>query len=88
MKKVIIGIVAIVAIVFLITQGLLTGTSEPNKNNEVNGVKIEARVSNDDRNPIIQTFTLEDYNNKTEEEKLEIQEEISEKIEGDIPRVN
>lgn len=50
-------------------------------------MKIEARVSNDDRNPIIQTFTLEDYNNKTKEEKLEIQEEISEKIEGDIPRV-
>ena len=44
-------------------------TPQKSRNNEVNGIQLQAEVSKDERIPIIRTMTLEDYQSKDEAEK-------------------
>lgn len=61
---------------------------EAKRNQTVDGLRVEASVSDDERLPIIKTFRREDYEKKSESEKQKIEESTRGNIEGDIPCVH
>lgn len=84
-KKVIIGIVSLIIGAFLFIQFVTLPTPNFMRNQEKDGVKIQVQISNDERKPIIRTFTKE----KFDQEKIEkINDEVAGRIEGDIPSIH
>ena len=63
-------------------------TPQKSRNNEVNGIQLQAEVSKDERIPIIRTMTLEDYQSKDEAEKEKLHDSLFGNVEGDIPCVH
>ncbi|NLW42363.1 MAG: hypothetical protein GXY89_04410 [Tissierellia bacterium] len=81
-------ILVLIILLAIALKFILSPTPEFMRNNKVDGVEMKVQVSDDERSPIIRTFKLEDYNKKSEEEKLKIREKVAGRIEGDIPVVN
>lgn len=87
-KKILIGIGALIiaSIAYIIFATLPTPGFM--RNQEADGVKIEVKISNDERSPIIRTYTKEEFDSFDQEKIEEINDKISGRIEGDLPRIN
>ncbi len=87
-KKVIIGIVSLIIGAFLFIQFVTLPTPNFMRNQEKDGIKIQVQISNDERNPIIKTYTKDEFE-KFDQEKIEkINDEVAGRIEGDIPSIH
>lgn len=88
LKKILIGVGALIiaSITYIIFATLPTPSFM--RNQEADGVKIEVEISNDDRSPIIRTYTKEEFDSFDQEKIEEINDKISGRIEGDLPRIN
>lgn len=58
------------------------------RNNTVDGVKVNVRLSNDKRIPILKTFTQEEFSKKGEADLKKLNDFLNGRIEGDIPTVH
>lgn len=87
-KKILIAIVSIIIGAFAFIQFVTMPTPSFMRNKEVDGVKIEAKISNDDRSPIIRTFAKEEFENFDEGKILDIYDDVAGRIEGDLPRIH
>ena len=87
-KKILIGIIAIIIALIGIIMYIFSPTPNFMRNKEVDGVKIEAKISNDDRIPIIRTYTKEKFESFDQEKIEKLNEEIGGRIEGDIPCIH
>ena len=87
-KKILIGIVSIVIAIFAFIKFVTMPTPEFMRNKEIDGVKMEAKISDDDRNPIIRTFAKEEFDNFDEPKILDINDDVAGRIEGDLPCIH
>nr|WP_311566008.1 hypothetical protein [Peptoniphilus grossensis] len=85
----------IFAIFFLLTIILFVGLliyrfpkPESIRNNSVYGVKVNIKVSNDERTPIIRTFEREEFESLPENKIMKLRDTIDGGIEGDIPCIH
>lgn len=58
------------------------------RNNTVDGVKVNVRLSNDKRIPILKTFTQEEFSKKGEADLKKLNDFLNGRIESDIPTVH
>lgn len=87
-KKLVFGIIGIFIAIWAFL--LLTFSPTPGylRNTEADGVKIEAKISDDDRTPIIRTYTKEEFD-KFDQSKIEkIEDDVDGRVEGDIPCID
>lgn len=87
-KKILIGLACL--ILGLIGLNLYIFHTTPNfmRNNEVDGVRMEAKIEFDERSPITKTLRAEDYKNLSKEKLEGINDKIGGRIEGDIPSIH
>lgn len=62
--------------------------AELKRNNSVHGVKVNIKVSNDERTPIIRTFEREKFESLPEQKVMRLRDTIAGAIEGDIPSID
>lgn len=87
-KKILIGIAGLILALAAFIIYTFSPTPSFMRNKEVDGVRIEAKISNDDRSPIIRTYTKDEFD-KFDQEKIEkINDKISGRIEGDLPSIH
>lgn len=84
-KKILIGIVAILIAALAFIYFTFRPTPNYLRNSEADGVKIEAKISNDDISPIIRTYTKEEFESFDEGKILDINDDVAGRIEGDLP---
>ena len=60
-------------------------TPDYQRNQTINGVRLEAKIGSDTRKPIIKTLALKDYEQRSEKAKKDIEDFVDGSIEGDIP---
>ncbi|MDO5718991.1 MAG: hypothetical protein Q4P34_08400 [Tissierellia bacterium] len=83
------GTLVLLALIFFIfLQFNFRPTPEDKRNTIVNNVKMEVKIPGEERNPIIRTYELEEYESLSQEKKDRIKDEIKGRIEGDIPCVD
>ena len=58
------------------------------RNETVDGIRMDATIAWDERNPIIRTFKEKDYLALTDEKLSKVRDTIDGKIEGDIPCID
>lgn len=75
-------------ILFVAAQIYFSPTPESKRNNSVHGVKVNIKVSNDERKPIIRTFEREKFEKLSEKEIMKLKDTVAGRIEGDIPCVH
>ena len=61
---------------------------ELKRNNSVHGVKVNIKVSNDERTPIIRTFERAKFESLPEQKVMRVRDTIAGAIEGDIPCIH
>ena len=61
---------------------------ELKRNNSVHGVKVNIKVSNDERTPIIRTFERAEFESLPEQKVMRVRDTIAGAIEGDIPCIH
>lgn len=61
---------------------------EAKRNNSVHGVKVNIKVSNDERTPIIRTFERAKFESLSEQKVMKLRDTIAGAIEGDIPCIH
>lgn len=62
--------------------------AELKRNNSVHGVKVNIKVSNDERTPIIRTFEREKFESLPEQKVMRLWDTIAGAVEGDIPSID
>ena len=75
-------------ILFAAAQIYFSPTPESKRNNSVHGVKVNIKVSNDERKPIIRTFEKEEFESLPESKVMKVRDKIAGRIEGDIPCIH
>ncbi|WP_297393255.1 hypothetical protein [uncultured Peptoniphilus sp.] len=75
-------------ILFAAAQIYFSPTPESKRNNSVHGVKVNIKVSNDERKPIVRTFEREKFENFSEKEIVKLRDTIAGRVEGDIPCIH
>ena len=75
-------------ILFEAAQIYFSPTPESKRNNSVHGVKVNIKVSNDERKPIIRTFEREEFESLPENKIMKLRDTIDGRIEGDIPCIH
>ena len=88
-------LIKIFSIIFILLVILFIGLhiyrspkAELKRNNSVHGVKVNIKVSNDERKPIIRNFEREKFENLSEKEIIKLRDKIDGRIEGDIPSIH
>lgn len=61
---------------------------ELKRNNSVHGVKVNIKVSDDERTPIIRTFEREKFESLPEQKVMRLRDTIAGAVEGDIPSID
>ena len=61
---------------------------ELKRNNSVHGVKVNIKVSNDERTPIIRTFERAKFESLPEQKVMRVRDTIAGTVEGDIPCIH
>ena len=61
---------------------------ELKRNNSVHGVKVNIKVSDDERTPIIRTFEREKFESLPEQKVMKLRDTIAGAVEGDIPSID
>lgn len=87
-KKLVFGIIGLFIAIWIFI--LLTFRPTPGylRNTEADGVKIEAKISNDDRSPIIRTYTKEEFDTFDQEKIDNIEDDVDGRVEGDLPAIH
>ena len=87
-KKLVFGIIGIFIAIWAFI--LLTFRPTPGylRNMEADGVKIEAQISNDDRKPIIRTYTKEEFETFDQAKIDNIEDDVDGRVEGDLPCID
>lgn len=75
-------------ILFAAAQIYFSPTPESKRNNSVHGVKVNIKVSNDERKPIIRTFERAKFESLPEQKVMRVRDTIAGAIEGDIPCIH
>ena len=81
-------LILIAMILFAAAQIYFSPTPESKRNNSVHGAKVNIKVSNDERKPIIRNFEREKFENLSEKEIMKLRDTIDGRIEGDIPSIH
>ncbi|MBS4882984.1 MAG: hypothetical protein KHZ82_07980 [Peptoniphilus harei] len=81
-------LILLVIILFVAIQIYFSPTPESKRNNSVHGAKVNIKVSNDERKPIIRNFEREKFENLSEKEIIKLRDKIDGRIEGDIPSIH
>lgn len=81
-------VIIITIILFVAVQIYFSPTSESKRNNSVHGVKVNIKVSNDDRKPIVRTFERSKFESISENKIMKLRDTIDGRIEGDIPSIH
>ena len=81
-------VILLVAILFAAVQVYFSPTPDFKRNNSVHGVKVNIKVSNDERKPIVRTFEKKKFENLSEKEIVKLRDKIDGRIEGDIPSIH
>ena len=81
-------VILIVIILFVGIQIYFSPTPESKRNNSVHGVKVNIKVSDDERKPIIRTFEREKFESLPENKIMKLRDTIDGRIEGDIPSIH
>lgn len=87
-KKILIGLVSLIIGIFLFIQFVTMPTPNFMRNQEVDGVKIEVQVSDDERKPIIRTISKEKFDNFDQVKIQDINDDVAGGIEGDLPCIH
>ena len=83
------AIVIILAIIlFAAIQIYFSPTPDFRRNNSVHGVKVNIKVSDDERKPIVRTFEREKFEDLPENKIMKLRDTIDGRIEGDIPCIH
>ena len=61
---------------------------ELKRNYSVHGVKVNVKVSDDERTPIIRTFEREKFESLPEQKVMRVRDTIAGAVEGDIPSID
>lgn len=87
-KKLVFGILGILIAIWAFI--LLTFRPTPGylRNTEADGVKIEAKISDDDRTPIIRTYNKEEFDSFEYEKLAKIEDDVDGRVEGDLPAIH
>lgn len=87
-KKLVFGLIGIIITIWAFI--LLTFRPTPGylRNTEADGVKIEAKISDDDRTPIIRTYTKEEFNTFDQAKIDNIEDDVDGRVEGDLPCIH
>ena len=87
-KKLVFGIIGMIIAIWAFI--LLTFRPTPGylRNMEADGVKIEAQISNDDRKPIIRTYTKEEFETFDQAKIDNIEDDVDGRVEGDLPCID
>ncbi|WP_311492302.1 hypothetical protein [uncultured Anaerococcus sp.] len=87
-KKLVFGIIGIFIAIWAFL--LLTFRPTPGylRNTEADGVKIEAKISDDHRTPIIRTYTKEEFETFDQTKIDNIEDDVDGRVEGDIPCID
>ena len=75
-------------ILFAAAQIYFSPTPESKRNNSVHGVKVNIKVSNDERTPIIRTFERAKFESLPEQKVMRVRDTIAGTVEGDIPCIH
>lgn len=81
-------VIILTIILFAAIQIYFSPTPDFKRNNSVHGVKVNIKVSNDERKPIVRTFEKEKFENLSEKEIVKLRDKIDGRIEGDIPSIH
>lgn len=87
-KKILIGLVSLIIGIFLFIQFVTMPTPNFMRNQEVDGVKIEVQISNDERKPIIRTISKEKFDSFDQVKIQDINDDVAGGIEGDLPCIH
>ncbi|WP_311481284.1 hypothetical protein [uncultured Anaerococcus sp.] len=87
-KKLVIGLVLLVIAFFVFVRFEFLPTPEFLRNQEVDGVKVEIKISDDERKPIIRTYTKEEFNTFDQAKIENINDDVDGRVEGDIPCIH
>ena len=75
-------------ILFAAAQIYFSPTPESKRNNSVHGVKVNIKVSDDERKPIVRTFERSKFESMPENKIMKVRDTIDGRIEGDIPSIH
>ena len=81
-------LILLLIILFAAIQIYFSPTPDFRRNNSVHGVKVNIRVSNDERKPIVRTFEKEEFENLSENKLMKVKDTVDGRIEGDIPCIH
>ena len=83
------AIVIILAIIlFAAIQIYFSPTPDFRRNNSIHGVKVNIKVSDDERKPIVRTFERSKFESLPESKVMKVRDKIDGRIEGDIPCIH
>lgn len=81
-------LIVLAMILFVAAQIYFSPTPESRRNNSVHGVRVNIKVSNDERTPIIRTFERAKFESLPENKIMKLRDTIDGRIEGDIPSIH
>ena len=81
-------LIVLAIILFVAVQIYFSPTPDSKRNTSVNGVKVNIKVSNDDRKPIVRTFERVKFESMPESKVMKVRDKIAGRIEGDIPCIH
>ena len=87
-KKLALGLVCLVVAFFVFIRFAFLPTPEFLRNQEADGVKIQAKISDDDRSPIIRTYTKEKFTSFNQAKIDNIEDDVDGRVEGDLPCID
>ena len=81
-------LIILAIILFAAIQIYFSPTPDFRRNNSVHGVKVNIKVSNDERKPIVRTFEKDKFESMPESKVMKVRDKIAGRIEGDIPCIH
>ena len=81
-------LILLAIILFVGLQIYFSPTPDSKRNTSVNGVKVNIKVSNDDRKPIVRTFERSKFESMPENKIMKVRDTIEGRVEGDIPSIH
>lgn len=81
-------VIILTIILFAAIQIYFSPTPDFRRNNSVHEVKVNIKVSNDERTPIIRTFEKDKFESMPESKVMKVRDKIAGRIEGDIPCIH
>lgn len=87
-KKLVFGIIGMIIAIWAFIILTFRPTPEYLRNTEADGVKIQVQISDDDRSPIIRTYTKEEFDTFDQTKIDNIEDDVDGRVEGDLPCVH